>query len=588
MKRSFKVFLLFFISVLFFQCQKEISYVGGPDNQPTLPNPITATLQGNVIDETGQPAAGVSVQVGAKTATTDAKGYFRITAAALDKNTALVTAQKNGYFKAYRSFSATAGTNQVRIKLVKRDLAGTVDGTAGGEATLANGSKVALPGGGVVVASSGAAYAGAVKVYAAYIDPSASDIGETVPGNFTANDKDGKRVTLTSYGMLAVELEGAGGEKLQIKSGAEATLTTAIPASTLGAAPATIPMWYVDEATGVWKEEGSATKSGNSYVGKVKHFSFWNCDVSQNAVILTVTLKNSEGYPLVHAKVRIKRTTSSWAVYGYTDSLGVVSGYVPNGEALTLDVLNQCDASIYNQALAAMSQNTVLAPITIGSTATAIVTIKGKLLNCTNAAVTNGFALINYGAQTYHAGVNAAGEFSIAIVTCTNTIANTNITGIDNAAQQQSSPVTVPITTPITNAGNISVCGTSSAQFINYTLDGTAYSITSTNPNDSLTGYTLDSVANAQKRTFLNGMTMGTTNKLNLRFNHTAFVSGTYPASELIVNGFTQTTLTQPFNVIVTAMPTAIGQYYEGSFSGSFTSGGNHTISGTFRIRRLQ
>lgn len=46
-----------------------------------------------------------------------------------------------------------------------------------------------------------------------------------------------------------------GGKKLQIKSGAVATLTSPIPAETLSSAPATIALWYVDEQTGVWKEE---------------------------------------------------------------------------------------------------------------------------------------------------------------------------------------------------------------------------------------------------------------------------------------------------------------------------------------------
>ncbi len=128
MKRYYYLILLICISIITFNCQKEINYSGpelpGPGNNGNV-SPINATLQGNIIDETGQPAAGVSVQTGNKTVITDANGYFRIVNAALDKNAALVTAEKGGYFKAFRSFKATSGANHVIIKLLKKTSAGS-------------------------------------------------------------------------------------------------------------------------------------------------------------------------------------------------------------------------------------------------------------------------------------------------------------------------------------------------------------------------------------------------------------------------------------------------------------------------------
>src|SRR5215203_768538 len=173
MRRIYSALSLLLLSVLFFQCQREVSHIGGPDTPiieiPT-PDPITAAIQGNVFDETGSPAVAVTVQVGSKTATTDAKGHFRINNASLDKKAALVTADKAGYFKAYRTFSATSGANNVEIKLVKKVIAGTINAAAGGEVTLTNGSKVALPANGVMKAGTSAAYSGTINVYAAYID----------------------------------------------------------------------------------------------------------------------------------------------------------------------------------------------------------------------------------------------------------------------------------------------------------------------------------------------------------------------------------------------------------------------------------
>ncbi len=440
MRRIYSTLSLLFLSVLFFQCQRELGNIGGPDpiTEIVTPEPIAAALQGNIFDEAGQPAAGVTVQVGSKTTTTNANGYFRINDASLDKKASLVTATKAGYFKAYRTFSATSGANQVEIKLIKKVLTGTINAGAGGEVSLGNGSKVALAVNSVVNAATSAAYTGTVNVYAAYIDPASADINQTIPGSFMANDKDGNRVTLVSYGMMAVELESTVGEKLQIKSGSTATLTTAIPASVQASAPATIPLWSVDETTGLWKEEGSATKSGNVYVGDVKHFSFWNCDFGLPAITLSMTIKNSAGIPIVHAVVRIKRTVNNGMSYGYTDSLGQVSGLVPKNEALILEVLDQCHTPLYSQNIGPFTANTNLGVITIANTGTSVVTIKGKLVGCSGVTVTNGYAIVRIGYVVHYASVNATGDFETTFTRCSTSPNTYSIIGVDNATQQQS------------------------------------------------------------------------------------------------------------------------------------------------------
>lgn len=586
MRRICSALSLLLISLLFLQCQREVSHIGGPDNngQIVTPEPITAALQGNIVDENGDAAAGVTVQAGNRSATTDANGYFRINNAALDKSSAVVTASKAGYFKAYRTFGATSGSNHIEIKLVKRTSAGAIDAGAGGEVSLSNGTKVVLPANGVVNAATNAAYTGQVTVYAAYIDPGAADIAQTVPGSFMATDKDGKRVVLTSYGMVAVELQGASGEKLQVKNGSTATLTTAIPAAAQASAPATIPLWSVDETTGIWKEEGTATKNGNVYVGQVKHFSFWNCDVSQNAVKLNLTLKLQGGESFVHAQVRIKRSGSSWnnVSYGRTDSIGQVSGYVPYNEPLVLEVLDPCGQPLYSQNIGPFTQNSDLGVITVSSASSSVVTVRGKLMTCSNSSVVNGFALISFGNYTHYASVDAAGNFQTTFTRCGSSPTNIEVVGIDNATQQQGTVSTsVAVVTPVTNVGNISACGTSSAQFINFTLDGTAFAFSSNVATDSLN----ESNVGGLQWVFFQAFRLNNNDRLTLAFSEAT--PGNFRVTDLRVNAYDSTTLVQPFAINFTTLPQSIGQYYEGSFGGSFTSNSvTHTINGTFRMRR--
>ncbi|MBE7169675.1 MAG: carboxypeptidase regulatory-like domain-containing protein [Williamsia sp.] len=591
MNRIYQLVCLLLFSVFLLQCRKELSYIGSPDPDPVVftPEPLTATLQGNITDENNQPAAGVAITAGTQTALTNSSGYFRITGAALDKNSSVITAEKAGYFKGYRVFSATAGTNQVAIKLIKRNLAGSVSASSGGSATLPNGSVIKLPANGIVTAASGAAATGDVKVYASYIDPRAADISQTIPGSFAANDKNGKRVVLSSFGMLAVELESGAGQKLQIKQGASATLTVPIPAAALATAPATIPLWYVDEQTGLWKEEGSATRQGNNYVGDVAHFSYWNCDRPFTAVSLSLTLHNAKGLPLVHVNTRVTVADSVNAVaYGTTDSLGNVKGLVPANKNLLLEVLDPCGNAVYSQSINALTSNKELGVITVSNTGSSIITLSGKLLNCNGQAVTKGYAIISYNNILRMAATDANGQYTTNFVVCSGTLGSAQVIGVDQTSQQQSAASSVSVVAPGTDAGSITACGVSSVQTISYTLDGTAVNMT-TAAGDSLVVYR-SSQNTVDPTIYFNGM---------LKSSPTSYISfsvkgvtapGTYSLSSLGVNRYNTTVLKQPFTITFTSVAKSVGELYEGSFSGQFTADSNstvHTINTTFKVRLL-
>src|SRR5688572_10011092 len=102
MRNSLSILTLIFLSIFFIQCQKEVNDPGKIEQGIPSPSPITVNLQGNVYNENNLPAAGVKIKVGSKTAITNHQGFFRIPDAPLDKNSTLVTAEKNGYFKTYR------------------------------------------------------------------------------------------------------------------------------------------------------------------------------------------------------------------------------------------------------------------------------------------------------------------------------------------------------------------------------------------------------------------------------------------------------------------------------------------------------
>jgi hypothetical protein len=604
MKSVYKVFCLVLISMALVQCQKDLSYVGTADPVVVVPEPLTAHLQGNIVDENGQPAAGVTIAAGNKTAVTDANGYFRIENAPLDKKTALVTAVKSGYFKAFRSFEATSGTNYVSIKLIKKDLAGSVSAGTGGEVTLTNGSKIGLKPGGVIVAATGADYTGSVNVYASYIDPTAADISDRIPGSFMADNAIGSRVALASYGMIGVELESASGEKLQVKTGSTAILTMAIPSSLQSGAPSTIPMWHLDEQTGVWKEEGSATKSGNNYVAEVKHFSFWNCDQPLDAINLSMTIKNGDSLPLVHVQVKLTRTMpngSTFSAYGWTDSLGKVSGLVPKNETLQMQIFGPCGTVAYSTNIGPYSQNTNLGIIYLPVSTPSVVTVKGKILTCAGTPAYHAYATIRLGNMVRSIMTDTLGNYHVSFTVCSGS--SIDIMGTDMTNFQQSAHQTIAVAMPVTNVPNITACGSTPPppppvnqnEYINYTIDstqsnGTYTSISNANQFDSLVLYTSQVSGTTGFTTYVSGIKNtaalpANQQSISFNFNSAAQVPGQYPMLNLRVNNNPATTTMQ---VNVSPFPTQIGQVMEGTFSGTYiTQSPNtvtHTIQGVFRL----
>jgi hypothetical protein len=96
------------LSVLVFSCEKE--YNIQLDEPAVAVMRLTSTsvnLQGNIYDEKGLPASGAMVTIGKQKIITDEKGYFRMEKAPLNGNAPLVTVEKTGYFKTFRSFRIT-------------------------------------------------------------------------------------------------------------------------------------------------------------------------------------------------------------------------------------------------------------------------------------------------------------------------------------------------------------------------------------------------------------------------------------------------------------------------------------------------
>src|SRR5262249_40587685 len=139
---------------------------------------------------------------------------------------------------------------------------------------------------------------------------------------------------------------------------------------------------------------------------------------------------------------------------------------------------------IHTKNAGPFSTTTDLGIITVTSTA-ALVTISGTVVNCNAAAVTNGYVTINL-EEIYYRSNLVNGVFSIPVTRCSNTAASAIIVPYDIAGAQSGAAGTVAISGSSVNAGQFVACGNELKQYINFTINGNAYSYTGV---DSIIGY---------------------------------------------------------------------------------------------------
>lgn len=586
MSKYFLLSLAFLLAILS-GCDKtsiERDYPLNPEPPVTnQPSPIStrqteAGIQGIIVDENNDPVQGAMVTCGDGRAVTNAAGAFLIANAKMTEAAAVVKVNKPGYFSGNRTIVIT-GKNQiqfVQIMLLPKKVAGAFDAGKGGVVTASNARFTFGPG--MVLDSKNQPYTGTVSLIYAPINPEHPEFGKMLPGDLRGVNNKNEEVGLQSFGMMAVELQSETGEALHLNGLKEVEIKMTIPASLQATAPGTIPLWHFDEKDGLWKEEGSATKSGDSYIGKVKHFSFWNCDAQFPVVNFKVALKDQFGAPLANSQVLITRPNGSTG-YGNTDINGMVSGMIPTNETLTLSVKNRCGQEFQGQAVGPFTRDTDAGALTINIPVNDLTNISGTVNTCAGTAVNNGVVVVTLDSIRY-AGTIKDGKYKLSILRCQqgDVIANVIVTDLDNSKQAASDIV---VSTGSYNV-NLSACDEVQFSSISVNLSGTTYSLNSIADSATLSSYNdIHSFSFSRKSGYaddifwqINSLDAGAHTPItqSIRLNNR------YYRSDITV------TITQ------TANP---GQYLSGTISGTVDDSttvpsSKLPINGTFKIQRRQ
>jgi len=571
--------LVIVLSTLLTSCDpkdsNDSSLDSGENNEATLDlgSSIQRDFMGRIVDESNLPVENVNITIGGKTASTDQNGMFIIKDTDVNEDQAFITAEKTGYLKGMRSVVPTQGTNQVRIMLITESLAGTVASGSNSEVSLANGTKVSFDGD--FKDENGNAYSGNVKVYMYHLDPANPNVEDVMPGSLQAQNANGQERVLETYGMINVELKGDSGEKLNIANGSLAQIELPVDPAQSSVAPATIPLWHFDEVNGYWIEDGVATLVGGKYIGEVSHFSWWNCDAQFPTVNLCLNIVDNTNTAVSNIRVELWRSGAVYPRTGYSNVNGEICGLIPSNEVLTLKAFNQCGDLEYTTTVGPFSADTDLGNIVLTSAVST--TITGNLVDCSNANVTNGYVILDYGIQMTSSEV-VNGEFSFSVLQCPS-VTDFTLEGVDYDTFQTTNELSFNFTN--NNVGNIIAC-TTITEYINIQVD-----------NGPVTYYVLDIFAEAyQQGTGFYVSAKSSTGPVDEYFyiGIDTVTPGNYSFSEF---GFEASNIDLDYNAANTlqlnlASYGNVGDYIDATINGTYTdnSGNTRNLSGTIHVIR--
>lgn len=422
---------------------------------------FTSTVMGFVQDERGEPVEDAIVSTGDKTFTTDENGAFEIIGAAFTGDFCYIKAEKPGYFTASTTVSGSI-TDMFSAELVMEQQNNFVSFNAN-EAkalTLSGGAEISFPKN-AVESLNGNPYSGVVKVAVKHLNPVDPDFPFLIPGgDLRAFSTLGEDVQLYSYGMLNVELFDNAGNYLQVAKGKQVELTMPVPDEMKSGAPVTIPLWYFDEEVGVWIEEGNAKLINGSYIGKVSHFTSWNCDVPTQRVDLKGKVEDCFGDGIANLKLKVGQRKVRLNAQGQWNCI------VPSGIEIEISAINNKngDGIVINKTIEPLIGNV---PFDVGliKTNKCKAKITAKVYNCDDKPF-NGYYILKINNKQIKNYIRN-GDFSISLFE--NYDENAELFFYQPASGQlQKVNVTIPNEGELASLGDIKTCKSKQETYFSY------------------------------------------------------------------------------------------------------------------------
>lgn len=291
---------------------------------------IKVDVFGIVTDQSGVPLPGVKVAIGNVMAFTNEDGFYVLKNGTTVDDRYYVSAEKATYFTSGKGGRILkTGAYSANIRLFNKGNPVQLDAATGGVVNTTDGGTIGFPSHAFITAS-GQVYTGTVFIYKRQLLTDAGEFESKFPGGDLAGvNASGKRVSMSPFGFLGVELEDQTGNKLQLANGKSASIRIPVVSSQLSTAPLQTSLMWFDEKTGYWKEDATAVKNGNFYEGSVSHFTWWSVSVITNPPAPTIQgqVVDCNNVPVPYITVVVDGLYSL-----ITDAAGQYTSWIPPGQ----------------------------------------------------------------------------------------------------------------------------------------------------------------------------------------------------------------------------------------------------------------
>jgi hypothetical protein len=325
-KRIWGVVLPLMIAMLVvWGCSSDDGDDGGPVDPGPGPVENVGSVSGVISSPSKSPVENATISVGSATTTSNQDGFFILAQVAEGERT--VEVSMAGRMSTFRRVDVVEGQTTHLPDLVLGEVETATFEAANGGRLVTHGSlaSVEFPANSLVTAG-GATYTGTVTVDYTAVRPDYPEFYGMFPGDFEGVREDGSTVMFESFGFMSVNMYGANKAPLQLADGQTASMSMDIGPLNAAAAPATMPMWYFDEAQGKWIEDGEAVLNGTVYETDVTHFTTWNWDLPVEDICrIEGYVHDASGNPVVGARVLTKALDYAIRDEAFTNSAGFFS-----------------------------------------------------------------------------------------------------------------------------------------------------------------------------------------------------------------------------------------------------------------------
>lgn len=451
--------------------------IESPDNTGHEPEIfVNATFNGFITDTNGDAIQGALVQIGDSEQITDARGYFKINDL-VNGSGAIVKVKANGYIQSVANvLPSSKGIGHIRMNLSTASYQQVISPN-GGEDIASDELTIELDPN-VSFTSSGNVYGDMILGQVEYFDVAEQSFNRVNHGEICGVSIDDQRVLIEPFNMISFEAEGSAGEALELESVVKASAK--VPDQKLSFAPSEIPVWHLDDKTGLWTEAGIGYLVNGFYQFDIDALGRWTCGTFNSYAILSG--QANEGVGITNVSIRItnqNRISDSKIVI--SDNKGHYWAKVPKGNPLIIEVLDEC-GNVSGLAEVGSLDEDATANINLYQTTVETIQLNGNLI-CSDQIVADGYAMVqSSNGENYIAEVDDQGDFQIEVLDCGAT--EFTVMGVNNTNNGIGMPIQYN-TNEFIQVENLESCNNGVAYFLTYKFADREIRITNFNVSGS-------------------------------------------------------------------------------------------------------